>query len=130
MNSPQLTRLRSSSVCPLCQTLCDGDDDCKANSLCFIITISALAHICLQMSTVYGIFELEIADVVPSTITCLAFTLRVLDLRRTSPCASRVVNVTKDIWELADKELARTIFLSPGKSTLEKDILWNYTEIK
>ena len=48
--------LRSSSVHPR-QTLCASDDDHKANPLWFIITISALAHICLQMSTVYGIFS-------------------------------------------------------------------------
>ncbi len=56
VRSHHLTYLRSSSVCPPCQTLCDGDDDCKANPLWIIITISALAHICLQMSSVYGIF--------------------------------------------------------------------------
>ena len=78
-----LKGLRSSTVHqPPCQTLCDGDDDCKASPLWFIITgqhllptlanisalanicllptlanISALANICLQMSTVYGIFR-------------------------------------------------------------------------
>ena len=46
---------------PPCQTLRDGDNDSKANHLWFIIAISALAHICLQMSTVFGIFKIKLA---------------------------------------------------------------------
>ncbi len=48
--------LSSNSVHTPSQTSCDGDHDCRANPKLIIITISALANICLQMSTVYGIF--------------------------------------------------------------------------
>ena len=40
---------------------------------------------------------------------------RLLDMRRTSPCASRVVNITHEIWRLADRTLAKTTFVSPGE---------------
>ena len=48
--------LRSSSMHPPCQTLCDRDDDCIAYPFAFIITISALAHISPAKCLLYTVY--------------------------------------------------------------------------
>ncbi len=61
MSKVKVRELKKWSVFLLPQTMCDGDEDCKANPFVFIITIPALAHIlhakCLPY-TVYFPFEI------------------------------------------------------------------------
>lgn len=41
---------------------------------------------------------------------------RILDFRRAPPVAGRVVNMTREIWDITrDKKLWRTFFTSPGE---------------
>ena len=44
-------------------------------------------------------------------------------MRRTSPCVSRIVNITSELWRLADRDLAKTFFVSPGIQYINMNIV-------
>lgn len=51
-----------------------------------------------------------------SVYPCInALRFRVLGFRRAVPTVGRVVNISSDLWAKADKTLAKTFFVSPGK---------------